>query len=32
MDYFIEEYNKLRERIIPKPIETIVEPDVEQVC
>ncbi|KAL6741130.1 hypothetical protein Aduo_014415 [Ancylostoma duodenale] len=30
MDYFIEEYNKLRERIIPKPIETVVEPDVEQ--
>ncbi|EPB73186.1 cofactor of BRCA1 [Ancylostoma ceylanicum] len=30
MDYFIEEYNKLRERIIPKPIEAVAEPDIEQ--
>ncbi|KAK6754831.1 hypothetical protein RB195_013674 [Necator americanus] len=30
MDYFIEEYNKLRERIIPKPIEGILEADLEQ--
>ncbi|VDM67281.1 unnamed protein product [Strongylus vulgaris] len=31
MDYFIEEYNKLRERIIPKPFEGVMDAEMEQI-